>query len=531
MGPSSATSVPRQFELLGRLEDADTPREVAAEIVRVAVAEPTCKGAIVLWALDGARDPQSEPASQPALEDLALARSAALHAMPVYSLDGDRLAIRLFQAHPAVLLLTIATPAEGQRFMQATKNALELAGRHLARALERVELRASLKRLERSESLQRALFAISDLAGSDRDMNIVLRGIHAIVGTLMYAENFIIVLHNAERDSVRFLYFADVADPEPPDPRLEVPMHVLEHSLTWYLLKKGKPLMGNTEQLRAQVTGPLSVVGPLSQDWLGVPMLREGRARGAIVVQSYLEGIGYTAEDRTLLEFVGNHILIALERKQGKEDLEQRVRLRTIELAEANKVLQLEIVERQRAERLQKALFQIAELATADISQAEFYHRVHAVVGELLNAENFYIGLLSGDGASLEFPYYVDATRNGQHSRPLGRGLSEYVIRRGKPLLGMTGDIDALAQLGEIDLHMAGARAVCWLGFPLNVGDATIGVITVQSYDANVVYGPADQELLSFVASQVANSLYRRRAADALRQAYAQLKQRVRERI
>ncbi|TAL89987.1 MAG: hypothetical protein EPN69_01130 [Rhodanobacter sp.] len=36
--------------------------------------------------------------------------------------------------------------------------------------------------------------------------------------------------------------------------------------------------------------------------------------------------------------------LIALERKQGKEDLEQRVQLRTAQLAEANRGLQLEIL-------------------------------------------------------------------------------------------------------------------------------------------------------------------------------------------
>ena len=52
----------------------------------------------------------------------------------------------------------------------------------------------SHQQLERSETLQRALFAISDLAGSERDMPSMLRGIHAIVSTLMYAENFFIVL-------------------------------------------------------------------------------------------------------------------------------------------------------------------------------------------------------------------------------------------------------------------------------------------------------------------------------------------------
>ncbi len=52
----------------------------------------------------------------------------------------------------------------------------------------------------------------------------------------------------------------------------------------------------------------------------------------------------------------------------------------------------------------------------------------------------------------------------------------------------------------------------------------------MQSYDQDITYGPSDQELLSFVASQVANSLDRRRSAESLRLANAQLERRVRER-
>ena len=101
-----------------------------------------------------------------------------------------------------------------------------------------------------------------------------------------------------------------------------MPLTTIEHTLTWYVIRDGKARMGSAEELRRQVPGPVVVIGPDSYDWLGVPMLREGQIGGALVVQSYQQGIGYTDEDLALLEFVGSHILTALERKQGKQDLE-----------------------------------------------------------------------------------------------------------------------------------------------------------------------------------------------------------------
>ncbi len=523
-----------QLELLSQLAGAKTPRAVAAVIVRLARAESSCKSATMIWGLSVTQHPESEPASQLDDHDLELARAATIHLRPTFSTDGRRLALRLSETIPinpaAVLLLAIDTLADGQRLFDATSTQLDIAGRHLSRALESEGLQLSFSRLERSERLQRALFAISDLASSDRDMQDMLREIHSIVGTLMYAENFFIVLHDIERDSLRFLYYSDTQDSAPRDPTREISMQSREHSLTWYLLRDGLPLMGSTEQLHAQVSGPLTIIGPSSLDWLGVPMLRNGHVHGAVVVQSYQQGIGFSLDDRALLEFVANQILIALERKHGKQELEQRVRLRTTELADANQVLQLEIVERQRVERLQSALFQLAELASISISQVDFYRRVHAVVSELLNAENFFIALLSEDRRSLDFPYFAEGFARSQPSRPLGRGMSEYAIRYAKPLLGTTPDILELERQGEIDLQQAGKPAVCWLSVPLLINDEAIGLIVVQSYDENVVYRAADKELLNFVGSQVARTLQRRHAAESLQDAHAQLKQRVDER-
>ncbi|MBN8489702.1 MAG: bifunctional diguanylate cyclase/phosphodiesterase, partial [Burkholderiales bacterium] len=58
----------------------------------------------------------------------------------------------------------------------------------------------------------------------------------------------------------------------------------------------------------------------------------------------------------------------------------------------------------------------------------------------------------------------------------------------------------------------------------------TLGVLAVQSYDAGLKYDERDRELLLFVSQQIANSLQRRAAAQALRQANADLELRVLQR-
>jgi diguanylate cyclase (GGDEF)-like protein len=516
-----------QLECLLRLVELTTPRETAQAIVELAQAHFGCSARVVMWLEDAPESFDAHGCGKPDRELLRRASALMTAADPV-AIEGTRIGVRLDQDRAALLLdFAEGTPVPS---LEAFAPCVKLAGQHLRRALQLTDLHESHKQLEHSESLQRALFAISDLAGSDRDMPDLLRGIHAIVSTLMYAENFFIVRHDAEHDSLRFLYYADVEDTEGPDTSEDIPMEGLRGTLTWYLIVESKALMGTTEQLAEQVPGPVSPVGPDSSDWLGVPMLRNGKARGALVVQSYREGICFTAEDRALLEFVGSHILTALERKRNQEELEQEVRLRTLELADANRGLQLEVIERQRAERLQAALFHIAQLATVDIDENEFYERLHAVVGELLNAENFFIALLSDDRRILSFPYYVDAGARRTASREVGRGLSEYVLRTGVPLLGNHERIDDLARAGEVDPARIGRPAVCWLGVPLRVDDQVIGVVVVQSYSESVTYGAADQELLSFAALQIANSINRRRSAVSLQRVNAELEQRVAER-
>ncbi|MFN7184454.1 MAG: EAL domain-containing protein [Thermomonas haemolytica] len=412
----------------------------------------------------------------------------------------------------------------------APSRLLALAGQRLAELFAFQRLHASVKDLEQAEQLQHALFAIADMAASDRDMQGLLRGLHQIIGKLMYAENFYIALYNRQRDTLRFIYFVDQMDGEMYDPDQEIPTAQMRGSLTLGLIRHGRAVRGPSEEIMALLGLPLEHgIGTPSVDFMGVPMQRDGQIHGALVVQSYQEGMSYTQSDCAVLSFVAEHVLNAVERKRNQEELEQRVAERTRALAAANAQLQVQIAERERAAHLQATLYKIATLANSQERDEEFYRSIHAAVGELLDAENFYIALLSADGTRLQIPYTVDTAGDERHDRPLVRGLSEYVLRLGRTLLIDDAGVRDLVAAGEIDADHNASRtpAVCWLGAPLLGSDGVMGLVVVQSYRPDLVYTDEDAKLLTFVAQQIANSVQRRRHAEALQALNAELEQRV----
>jgi diguanylate cyclase (GGDEF)-like protein len=206
---------------------------------------------------------------------------------------------------------------------------------------------------ERGEALQAALYAIAELSSSERDMNDMLRRIHEVVRQLMYAENFLIVLRNTERQTLRFIYFADIKDPGLVDPAQEIPEAELASTRTVALMRQDRPVRGSGPELAAQLGVPVdAVVGTPAVDWLGVPMIEDGHVRGAVVVQSYDASVPrYTEDDSTLLAYVAQHMLTALARKQTQVELERRVQRRTRDLADAVGRLEEEIVQREHVEQ------------------------------------------------------------------------------------------------------------------------------------------------------------------------------------
>jgi len=398
---------------------------------------------------------------------------------------------------------------------------------------ELTSMRALVPRLEQltaeyreAEKLQNALYEIADLASSAEDMSHFYGSLHRIIGSLMYAKNFYVALYEKDSGLVRFPYFEDTVDEIVPD---ELPFERIERGMTAWLMRHGQSaLMTRADLIEQSEKGEIEVVGELPVMWMGAPLLRNRSGFGAIVVQSYAEQHRYTNKDLELLNFVSQHITTALERKLARAELESRVEERTRDLVAANQNLQLEIRERERGERLQASLFRIAELSNVSLDMDEFYRRLHQIVAELTYARNFYIAIYDPATGMITFPYMVDELDTQPRPRSTGQGLTEYLIRRGDPVLLDRDQLAALERAGEIkDL---GGRCLHWLGVPLMDGEEVIGVLAVQSYDDDVRFEERDLELMTFVSHHIAGALQRKQATVALEHAYDELERRVQER-
>lgn len=406
---------------------------------------------------------------------------------------------------------------------------IDLLDLRLRELLRSKDLACEVESAKSNEHLQRALYAIADLAYSDIDVPEMLARVHEVVGRLTYAENFFIAIYDDVRDAMHFPYYADTDDHTLTGVRTEIVAKDYPSSLTFAVVHRGLAMHGPSQVLRAQLGWAYDArLGPDCFDWLGVPMLEGERVRGAVVVQSYDAGRRYSESDRNLLTFVAQQTLSALTRKQAQTGLEAEVQRRTAELAEANRALREEVLERQRAQRLQAALFRIAELAGERGGIDEFYVGVHDVVAQLLNARNFFIALLSSDGSELSFPYFVDEHDLPLQTRRLTNGISEWVLRHKHSLLVTETQIRAFRDSGEMVIF--GTLPQCWLGVPLLLDDHAVGVMVVQSYDAEHDYGPPEQEILQFASFHIATALERKQTHERLRRAHVELEQRVEER-
>ncbi|HMK38003.1 MAG TPA: PAS domain S-box protein, partial [Bacteroidota bacterium] len=180
-----------------------------------------------------------------------------------------------------------------------------------------------------------------------------------------------------------------------------------------------------------------------------------------------------------------------------------------------------DLTERKRAERIQTATYRIAAAVSTTDNLYELYRAIHEIVGELMPAQNFYIAVLDEQTGILSFPYFVDEHDRAPEPRSAGKGLTEYVIRTGEPLLASPEVFRDMVEGGLVE--SLGAASLDWLGVPLSTSGQTRGALVVQSYSEGVRFRREHYDILAFVSTQIAMAIERKRSEEAVRESEALL--------
>jgi len=147
--------------------------------------------------------------------------------------------------------------------------------------------------------------------------------------------------------------------------------------------------------------------------------------------------------------------------------------------------------------------------------------RVYEQIGRIMRNTTFYLALHDREANQISFPLYVeDRTKRGARSRPFGSGMTEYVIRSGRPLL-LNDEVEKRAR--ALGIEPVGRLAGSWLGVPIPGDSAPSGVIALQDYDRTGCFTLNDLEVLTIVAAQAGVALRNAHLFASARQAYREL--------
>ena len=174
-----------------------------------------------------------------------------------------------------------------------------------------------------------------------------------------------------------------------------------------------------------------------------------------------------------------------------------------------------DISRRKNFELQQSVIYQISE-ATQNAKDLDMlYKSIHKILGQVLDVTNFYIAQYDEKEKLLSFPFDIDSEDEfPTTARPLGNGITEYMIKTGKPLLLTKNDINEYNRKGKFEA--VGALSEQWMGAPLKIKNKVVGVIAVNSYNDPNLYTKSDLKFLTFVAEQVALAIQQKQSITEL---------------
>jgi len=168
------------------------------------------------------------------------------------------------------------------------------------------------------------------------------------------------------------------------------------------------------------------------------------------------------------------------------------------------------------ARTIQSGLLQLSELASSVTDMDSFYSALESIIKTILTADSFHITLLQDQRLSMAYAHSPhEKNILDRHNRDgWENSLTSLVFNEAKPICCNEKEREALSQQHSLSLY--NSLCVGWLGVPLKRGKQVIGVIALQTYDNEIVFGDRDSQLLEFIAEHLVTAIDRVRSRELL---------------
>lgn len=170
---------------------------------------------------------------------------------------------------------------------------------------------------KRMSQAYNAMYKISEAVHSTTTSHDLYATIHQILRELIGAKNMYIAIHDPDDNTLSFPYYIDENDDYAPPSKRKY-----GNGLTEYVIRTGEPFIASEGDFESLVaSGEITLTGPPSKDWLGVPLRTPQGIIGVLTVQNYNDDSCYDHQDLEMLEFVSEQIALAIRRKQAEDAL------------------------------------------------------------------------------------------------------------------------------------------------------------------------------------------------------------------
>jgi PAS domain S-box-containing protein len=243
-----------------------------------------------------------------------------------------------------------------------------------------------------------------------------------------------------------------------------------------HVMETREPLMidENTPELAERYGNPYVLSGEPVKSALFVPLVVGGRATGVVSLQNVDRTHAFGDDDQRLLTTLAGSLSVALDNARLLHETRQRV----AELATVNSV---------------------GQALASQLDLDALIRLVGEQVRGTFEADLAYVALHDRPSGRIDFAYYYErGQRRDEPSIAYGEGLTTRILESRAPLL-----LNRSPQFEKHEAWQVGTPVRSFLGVPILLGEAAIGVISIQSIEEEGRFGETDSRLLATIAANV----------------------------